>query len=70
MSSAELDRLKRLEAAARTYIAAQIACWEHRRNLPDDLKAMVYWIAERDNLAEQSDQSLAALAALVGDHQL
>lgn len=64
-SSRELERLTRVDLAAKSYVEAQTALWRHRQNAPDNDKAVRYWIAERDDLTDQVETSLVELVSAV-----
>lgn len=64
-SCRELERLTRVDLAAKAFVQAQMAVWQHRQNAPDNDKACRYWIAQRDDLADQVETALVALVSTV-----
>ncbi|MGC1274927.1 MAG: hypothetical protein WBC44_14570 [Planctomycetaceae bacterium] len=64
-SPQEFDRLRHIEDAATTYIAAQEEVWRHRRALIENDKAFCYWMAQRDELADAVETALVALTTAV-----
>lgn len=64
-SSREIERLNRVDVAARAYVDAQEAIWRHRQTPPENDKGCTYWIAERDELANQVEEAIVALVSEV-----
>lgn len=60
-SSRELERLMRVDLAAKAFVQAQMAVWAHRQHLPETAKGIAYWAAERDDLADEVERTLVVL---------
>jgi hypothetical protein len=60
----EVDHLRKVFSAAKRLIDLQCEIGRLRRNEPESSRAAVIWMAEREDLAEQSEQALCELADL------
>lgn len=62
----ELARLRAIEAAARAYLTAQRAIWQLRQHTPVGSHECVHWMSQRDELGDESDLAMNALATALG----